>query len=945
MKNSICPLQDEISSLYRSCHNRSMNSPESLDELIGISSGRERVREEFTMRPSTTVGYWTKVVPVFLAFLVFFGAGAFAADPDLVTRLGGSTQAVAARGSYAYVNVAGKLVVLDVSDPAHPVKVGETSDLPATPECIKLFGNYAYLPVGPAGLTIVNVLDPANPTVVTTVDTPLNALDVDLQIVVGKTYAYVADGNSIRIIDVTDPALPVAKGVFTPGAQITDVALAPGGIYAYCTGPDALTYIVNVSNPDSPSQTGWMYTPYHPADLAVDASTNRMYLLTENQGLETYDITNPAAPAYKSNCDMDGGRAVAAYGGLAYVAVNSANGPFYGLKVVDVTNPLSTHVEGTLQTRGGSVDIALLGQKVFLADRSTGTRVIDVTAPAAPSESGFYYVSPAFAQDVTYSGHYAFVAGGGAGLRVFDMADPSNPVEAGSFQTAGYLYTVTISGNYAYLAEDDAGLRILDISNPAAPVQTGLLNTDGYVRDVQVLDHFAYLADYSKGLRVVDVSDKSNPVAMGLFSGNVALVTRLAMSTGAGGSYAYINGYDNPYTDTKGMAVVNVAAPGSPAFVRAISVWPAAFADFAVSGARLYAAQSKSNGSGTDYLRVYDLAAPGNPTQTGNLSLTSTPAAIWTDGAKVLMADTSGFHIYDVTNPASPTETGGYTAPAGGLGVAAASPYIFFADAGQGLFIFSLQLTQPSISGIVTCGGSGLQNVVLNGLPGNPATNASGQYTAMVNNGWSGTVTPTLAGYTFSPVSRTYTSVTTNQTTQDYTATPLSPVQLTVKVKGTGSGTVTSTPSGINCSTGSSGTCSNGFPSVINVSLQAATAAGSAFGGWQGDCSGTGACTVAMSAARSVTATFVYSPPVRIDGTLPIAYQTVQAAYDAAQNNAVIQMREGTLNGTFTADRSVKVTVRGGYNETYTSTTAMTVMGSPLLLQGGEVTVENVVVR
>ena len=61
----------------------------------------------------------------------------------------------------------------------------------------------------------------------------------------------------------------------------------------------------------------------------------------------------------------------------------------------------------------------------------------------------------------------------------------------------------------------------------------------------------------------------------------------------------------------------------------------------------------------------------------------------------------------------------------------------------------------------------------MSGLPGNPATNASGIYTGTVAYNWSGTVTPTLAGYTFSPANRAYTNVTANLTYQDYTATLL----------------------------------------------------------------------------------------------------------------------------------------------------------------------------
>ncbi|HKE95592.1 MAG TPA: cellulase family glycosylhydrolase [Povalibacter sp.] len=76
---------------------------------------------------------------------------------------------------------------------------------------------------------------------------------------------------------------------------------------------------------------------------------------------------------------------------------------------------------------------------------------------------------------------------------------------------------------------------------------------------------------------------------------------------------------------------------------------------------------------------------------------------------------------------------------------------------------------------------------------------------------------------------------------------------LTLSKSGTGSGTVTSSPSGINCGS----TCNASFNSGTSVSLTAAAANGSTFGGWGGSCSGTATtCTVSMTAARSVTATF-----------------------------------------------------------------------------------------
>ena len=82
--------------------------------------------------------------------------------------------------------------------------------------------------------------------------------------------------------------------------------------------------------------------------------------------------------------------------------------------------------------------------------------------------------------------------------------------------------------------------------------------------------------------------------------------------------------------------------------------------------------------------------------------------------------------------------------------------------------------TQVQISGTVLVGGAPLSGVVMSGLPDGTVTDALGAYSATVAVDFSGTVTPVLTGYTFDPLSRTYTNLTTNQTAQDYTATLLS---------------------------------------------------------------------------------------------------------------------------------------------------------------------------
>jgi hypothetical protein len=81
---------------------------------------------------------------------------------------------------------------------------------------------------------------------------------------------------------------------------------------------------------------------------------------------------------------------------------------------------------------------------------------------------------------------------------------------------------------------------------------------------------------------------------------------------------------------------------------------------------------------------------------------------------------------------------------------------------------------------------------------------------------------------------------------------------LTVAKTGTGSGTVTSSPSGIRCAA----RCSAPYPVGTRVTLTAKPAAGSVFSGWRnGRCSGNRSCTVALSSDRSLIAKFALKPP------------------------------------------------------------------------------------
>lgn len=76
--------------------------------------------------------------------------------------------------------------------------------------------------------------------------------------------------------------------------------------------------------------------------------------------------------------------------------------------------------------------------------------------------------------------------------------------------------------------------------------------------------------------------------------------------------------------------------------------------------------------------------------------------------------------------------------------------------------------------------------------------------------------------------------------------------ELTVSISGSGSGTVISSPAGINCPT----TCSFTFPPNTQVTLTETPAPNNAFSAWAGGCSGSGSCGFVLDASSSVTATF-----------------------------------------------------------------------------------------
>jgi pectate lyase len=164
--------------------------------------------------------------------------------------------------------------------------------------------------------------------------------------------------------------------------------------------------------------------------------------------------------------------------------------------------------------------------------------------------------------------------------------------------------------------------------------------------------------------------------------------------------------------------------------------------------------------------------------------------------------------------------------------------------------------------------------------------------------GWSGACSGTSSCTVSMTAAQSVTATFTSQVTT---------YALSVTKSGSGSGTVTSNPSGVNCGSN----CTASYQSGTTVTLSAAPASGSTFGGWSGACTGTGSCVASMTAARAVTATFNGSSTgglvgwATVGGTVtgggnasPVTVTTLSALNSAAAGTtpAVIRV-SGTITG------------------------------------------------
>jgi len=256
-----------------------------------------------------------------------------------------------------------------------------------------------YLPAGPCGVAVVDVLDPTAPVLVGMIDTPGWAEDAKL---VGDTL-YVADfEGGLAAFDV---------GSGFPALQLGTVGFADFGFGAAIDVEvvDSLAYVATaVSDPSGPGRRG---------------------------GLRVVDVSNPADPVSVGSFDTDPDLGPAQdvevtllQDGRRLAFLSSW---MEGLIILDVTDPSvpmrlevrdsdSGDLSSAIETVSATFEATVQGQMLFLADGIRELRMFQI--PSFP-EDGVIDVrehsafapqcdDPCYAWDVEFAGELAYVAFG-----------------------------------------------------------------------------------------------------------------------------------------------------------------------------------------------------------------------------------------------------------------------------------------------------------------------------------------------------------------------------------------------------------------------------------------------------------------------------------------------------------------------------------------------------
>jgi hypothetical protein len=291
-----------------------------------------------------------------------------------------------------------------------------------------------------------------------------------------------------------------------------------------------------------------------------------------------------------------------------------------GLQVIDISNPASLRIIGSVYFPYNAGVVTLAGNLALVAGWDRGVFAINISNLTGPQIHGSVD-TPDHARGVALAGNRAYLANWYSGLQVIDISNPKSPLIIGTADTPGIAWAVAVAGDRAYVADWHTGLQIIDISVSTSPQLDGSVDTPGYAQGIAVAGTKAYVADGEFGLQIIDISDTKNPGIVGSVD-----TPEDAQGVVVAGKMAYVaDGYHS-------FQIIDVSNPTSPRIVSSVDI-PGYAWGVTVAGDRAYVA----GGSGGNL--VIDIS---NPTRPQIIGAVDTPGhAIETRvlGDKVYIAD------------------------------------------------------------------------------------------------------------------------------------------------------------------------------------------------------------------------------------------------------------------------------------------------------------------
>ncbi len=242
------------------------------------------------------------------------------------------------------------------------------------------------------------------------------------------------------------------QGAALPSAQPA-LAITVVGDLAYIPAHARGVHIVDIGDTAAPRLLSTTPTLGAAYDVAV-SDDGLLYVAAWSAGLEIFDVRDPAKPvrlggaptranahAVALLADRDDGPYVVT--GDWAAAVFDAGDPEHGLLVFDASDPVSPVQVGRLDTPGWAGEIAVRGNRLYVADATGGVRIVDASDPRALREIGSAPTDVrAYGIDLDGEHQRALVADNEGGLIVLDIADPSNIRRLGAMTTGQAVYGV-----------------------------------------------------------------------------------------------------------------------------------------------------------------------------------------------------------------------------------------------------------------------------------------------------------------------------------------------------------------------------------------------------------------------------------------------------------------------------------------------------------------------